>query len=308
MAMLAKFIKSIEDTFHCHISFNDNSEDFARALALEHKRSFHSNSFCRLLGLADEKLYARCIECDLSMSYEKLRIAKHRCIRKYCHAGVLELVFPLYKDGLVAGLMFAGPFRLKTDMAMKGGSSTIEQRSSVLSDVWRRRALKLPAVDGSLLERLENIGILLGHEMERMLESSDFGDRSGKRPERIKRFFDHSFRKTVSLPDLAAHLDLSVPRASQLLRKYFSCGFPDILNAHRLDYAARKILNSKMPVVGIAKFVGYSSPTYFHRVFKRHYGMTPEQMREAGKAKLTLLSSVYGTASEEFYEGLSDQR
>jgi len=302
--MILDCVKAYEETFHCEICFNDLSGELARALGMEHGRMFHSNRFCRSMELKDRAFYERCLECELSMCQAAIKVGAGAPLRKLCHAGILELAFPVRKSGELACVMFAGPFR----MSQPPGSYSLSVRQDLaqLPKGGAKTRDGLPEASPELIGRAETLGCLLSSEIERLLEREYEADLQGKRPERIKRFFDHSFRRPIGIADLAKELKLSVPRTSQVLRSLFKRGFPEILNAHRLDCAARRLRGSKLSAIAVAKFVGYSSPNYFHRVFKRRFGVTPEEMRSLALPELNELSEIYGLPASEFKDRVGD--
>ncbi len=298
-------IEAIERSFGCSICFSDGKDSLARALPLEHWRSFHSNKLCRRLEMSGEKVYSQCLEADLKMAYAMAQGSGAKAMRKLCHAGVVELAIPIRANGELAGIMFAGPFR--PDKALKAAMS-IEQSPSELPPRMRRIRDALPEAGAEKLESLEALCLLLAEEIGRTLEETEQAGESMARRSRIKRFFDHSFRRRISIGDLAEALKLSVSRTSQLLKSELGCGFPDALNAHRLDCAARRLIASQRPATEIARFVGYSSPNYFHRAFRRAYGTTPEEMRRNGRIEeLALLRSIYKLESSELSESIAPE-
>jgi AraC family transcriptional regulator len=53
----------------------------------------------------------------------------------------------------------------------------------------------------------------------------------------------------------------------------------------RVDYARRKIANSREPLVEIALSAGFADQTHFTRTFKRVTGMTPMEFRRTFTAR-----------------------
>ncbi len=46
-----------------------------------------------------------------------------------------------------------------------------------------------------------------------------------------------------------------------------------------MDMARRLILNSRMKIYEIAEKCGYSNPAYFIKIFKAHFGVSPQGCR-----------------------------
>ena len=49
----------------------------------------------------------------------------------------------------------------------------------------------------------------------------------------------------------------------------------------RLTQAAYLLTTTKLAVEDIVAAVGYDNNSYFHRIFKERYGMTPKKYRDA---------------------------
>ena len=64
-----------------------------------------------------------------------------------------------------------------------------------------------------------------------------------------------------------------------LFKKQVGRSFHDYLNRRRL-YRARMLLEQTTDsVLTIATRVGFNNVTYFNRLFKEYYGMSPSQLR-----------------------------
>ena len=56
-------------------------------------------------------------------------------------------------------------------------------------------------------------------------------------------------------------------------------GFIDYLNDYRLTMAGRLLKSSDSPVLEIAAQSGFDNLSYFNRIFKRKYGISPGKWR-----------------------------
>lgn len=98
---------------------------------------------------------------------------------------------------------------------------------------------------------------------------------------RIQRYIAQNFsRYDLSLTMLSDHFGLSPGHLGRVFRDLTMTSIVDYIGEFRLSRACEQLANGKEPIRNIARQVGYTSSSYFDRVFKRVYGMTPGQYRE----------------------------
>ena len=96
----------------------------------------------------------------------------------------------------------------------------------------------------------------------------------------------HEFSdKDISLKTLAAKLNMHPSYLGNIFHQQTGFYFNDYLNDERLKYAAGLLENSDMKLKDIVDKAGFSSQTYFNRLFKRRYGAPPNAYRRELRAK-----------------------
>lgn len=94
----------------------------------------------------------------------------------------------------------------------------------------------------------------------------------------------NEFNRDLTLEELAERVFLSPNYLSILFKKEMNIGLNKYLNNFRLEKACSLLLNSNMKVIDIAKYIGFDNPSYFNRLFKNNFGMTPSIYREERRA------------------------
>lgn len=97
---------------------------------------------------------------------------------------------------------------------------------------------------------------------------------------RVKHFIDQNFNAPISLKDAAVFAGISSSYLSRQFHHEYGIGFSAYLTARRLESARHLLHNSSMQIGEIAAMCGFSSVSYFIRVFRQHYGTTPKQHTE----------------------------
>ncbi len=85
--------------------------------------------------------------------------------------------------------------------------------------------------------------------------------------------------KTATLEELSAIVKQPPYYVSKLIRKHAGYTFKQLLKARRLNQAAFLLTTTTLAVEDIIAAVGYDNTSYFHRIFKEYYAMTPKAYR-----------------------------
>ena len=84
----------------------------------------------------------------------------------------------------------------------------------------------------------------------------------------------------VSLDSISDILNINSSYFSMLFKKSFGANFVDYLTDLRISAAKELLADPFLAAAEIANMVGYESPNYFTRVFKKTTGMTPTEYRK----------------------------
>ena len=107
---------------------------------------------------------------------------------------------------------------------------------------------------------------------------------AGGRPvdPRVRKVLDHISSDLAAdhdVPSLAREVTLSPSRLSHLFKQEVGEPVMGTVIRLRLNQAARLLEHTAYDVGSIAREVGFGSPYYFSRQFRRHFGMSPRQYR-----------------------------
>ena len=119
------------------------------------------------------------------------------------------------------------------------------------------------------------------YSMEQLLmtlESRDNDD--SKLIQQIKQLVDAEYGSDLSLSDVADKVHLSPAYVSYIFKKETGQTLIKYITDIRMERARKLLEEGHMKVLQIAKVCGYENPSYFNRMFKSYYGVTPKQYRE----------------------------
>lgn len=94
--------------------------------------------------------------------------------------------------------------------------------------------------------------------------------------------------KTATLTELCVKLHLPMHVLSKMIKKNTGFNFKELLQRKRLNKAVELMCETDLPISDIIAAVGYENGSYFHRVFREKYHVTPRTFREINRKRETV--------------------
>lgn len=160
--------------------------------------------------------------------------------------------------------------------------------NSVISTIQKNGALDLesglqlypPAVDG--FESIEELKAVF-YEAFDAIRARLVEKRSMKQDDLIRKINDlikqNYADMNLCLNEIARTLDMSPVYISRIYKQQTMTAIVDAINQVRLDIAKEHLERTDWSIVDIAEKSGYASSSYFHRLFKKSFGVTPADYR-----------------------------
>lgn len=98
--------------------------------------------------------------------------------------------------------------------------------------------------------------------------------------QKVKRIIQNQYSDDLSLEYLAHSVGLAPSYLSYVFKRETGENLVKYLTDYRLHMAKQMLDDHKLKIVQIGKQCGYENQSYFNRLFKNAYGMTPKQYRE----------------------------
>ena len=134
-------------------------------------------------------------------------------------------------------------------------------------------------VDGYILE--QSVKLLLCYLCSIPMEEAQFTGEDTYN-ENIKKKIVKYIRSSYSsatLTETAQMLGLSSPYLSRWICRHFGVSFKELLMRERFAVAADLLRTTALPIGDIIVHIGYENSSYFHKEFKKRFGMTPKSYR-----------------------------
>lgn len=237
----------------------------------------YSAPFCHTIRSTSSGLTA-CKECD-RLAYCRAS-ASEKTLIYHCHAGLTEMIIPIFGYSSVLGYLMLGQFRswqltdsekeqLKKNWSALGLSSSDVllryEQMPLLTDVYVKSCACILQACASFVWTDECVLY--------------FGDPLGKQIEDyLRTHLDH--RHTI--PELTELFHVGKTSLCHALKNSTGKTFSQLLQYLRIE-EAKKLLseNPSMQICEISRLVGIDDYNYFTKVFRRETGITPSQYRQS---------------------------
>ena len=245
-------------------SFVDCTESF-RTVS---RRDKAEDEFCHKIN-ATAIGSERC-KCSDRELIERCR-RENRAVSHLCHAGVLDTAVPVKKDGITVGTILIG--RVRTDESIDDIIRRVSWLDASKEEI-KRRYEKLSYFPKDRLESLINLISNLIFDSAIRIEQDNITDMA---VEYIKNNLDGH----LSVDVLCQKLFISKNKLYREFHNAFNTTVNDYISNKRIEKAKELLRNSDKTSREIAENVGIPNYTYFHKLFKRLVGTTPNVYRRS---------------------------
>ncbi len=234
-------------------------------------RAWHGGALCR--QVKSGPYASRCESFEITeLRPDLIELAESGGRVHQCHAGLTEWVFPLVEKGKPHAVLFAGQ-RRAVDW-----SPELVQAASPLA--LPKAAPVAEYMATHYLEALRQLGerLLSIIRTGPQLELNQYGEET--RRHKILYYIDRHHQKPLRISDLAKVLHLSPSRVAHVVREETGSTWSALLKQARLKTACALLRKSDKDLAQIAYLSGFSDQSQFHKVFRRHFSVSPGQYRK----------------------------
>lgn len=229
------------------------------------------NDYCRAIQ-AKCQGKSMCKNSDkklLSLCRESKKAEMH-----ICHAGLVDIAVPILYEDSIIGYIILG------QMKNSGDFSAVEDRVKKLgleSAEMKRYYSELSFFDSEKIKSVETISVMMTKYLllENMLKP-DFN----LNIKRVTDFINENLDKNLNISYISKSVNISKSVLYRNFHSCFNCTLSEYINKVRVKRAEKLLKESEMSIEDVARCVGFSSVSYFSRVFKEKKGISPLAFRK----------------------------
>ncbi|WP_167958755.1 AraC family transcriptional regulator [Anaerosporobacter faecicola] len=95
----------------------------------------------------------------------------------------------------------------------------------------------------------------------------------------ILKYIRENYTEQLTVKDMAEQLNFSEYHFMRFFKKYLGVTCIEYINNYRLDVAARKLCTTNHSIMEVALETGFNNISYFNKLFKEKYKLTPKEFR-----------------------------
>ena len=265
---LYEMISYLEYGTNLHIGvlfFNNYGNEMCH---LPEAHKIHSAKICESIKNISVKEYKRCFKCR-NLAIQKA-IKTKTAFGGLCINGVYEYTHPVIINDDLACIIYIGNILCDEENNSKL-NKWISREQSLLNTMER---------DFGLEKCMAVADIIEGH-IRILLEKYTYKNSDVKPLIRnIQDYINVNLEFDVNISQIAKLFHYNERYIGQLFKKETGETICEFINYQRLERAKLYLATTHDTVINIALKTGFNNVTYFNRVFKKLYGMTPTQYRK----------------------------
>lgn len=102
----------------------------------------------------------------------------------------------------------------------------------------------------------------------------------------IIKYMEANYMQKITIAEIAKEIGVSASHFMKYFKNTMGVSFVEYLNEYRLTMASKLLLSSNDSILEIAGATGFDNLSYFNRLFKKRFGMTPSSYKKMHSSAL----------------------
>ncbi len=225
----------------------------------------------------DEKRMELCHECDMTHSFQSRD--SHKTVKYTCHAGLCEVVAPVFCDDIIVAYLMIGKFRdaekeySSEDLIMQVADKYGMDKDKLIEAYNALPVYNKSYIDDAILILQSCISYIVGtSEVIRF-----------NRPiiaRLIAEYIDEHISEKITAEGLCDQFHVARHILYDIFDKNFNTTVQKYIADKRLELSKKLLVTTDKPLRQISDETGFSDYNYFINFFKKETGIPPLQYRK----------------------------
>ena len=238
---------SFLDTDFNYVALNWNSTDYCSLLQKQ-------GDLRNICNCSDYTLLNKCKQSKKTQSH-------------ICHAGLLDLAFPISKNEIIVGYVLIG--RIKSKISPQNNPYTQFENVKYQLDMLYQ---KIPCFTTEKVESLLDL-------LSRILFQNAIDFEIDNYTNLIAEYIDNNLTEDLRLDTICSKFFISKNRLYEIFHNGFDCTVNEYIIKARIQKAISLLKDTKKTIFEISESVGIRNYTYFCKLFKKEVGITATEFR-----------------------------
>lgn len=208
------------------------------------------------------------------MEYENILFKKELLISGEYDLCAKNFIIPLIEGNIPSATFFTSVLHYYNDVA-----NCINEIDILCSEQQEGYQLLLKSV----LFRL--IYIIISHK-ETIEITSTIQTKSLEKLKYTLKYVEEHYSEHITIEEMAKLTFYSKSHFMKFFKSHIGTGFIDYLNNYRLMMSEQMLKTSDLSVIEIAQLNGFDNISYFNRIFKKKYNLSPSKLRKNAKKQV----------------------
>jgi len=232
------------------------------------------NAFCDIM----QKNELSTKQCQVS-NYNSFQACKKtgELIIYQCHAGLIEATAPIKERGIIIGyIMFGQITDIKDKEILLANICNRFQISNLDSEKWHTaiRKIKYKSID-----QIRASAKILEACTYYVLLNELVSIRNERIIDKLNTYIEENLNKEITSQIISKKLNISRTKLYETTQIYLGMGIAEYVKSKRMAKAKSMLKNSEASVAEISEMIGFDDYTYFCKVFKKEFGLSPTKYR-----------------------------
>ena len=98
-------------------------------------------------------------------------------------------------------------------------------------------------------------------------------------------YINENYMNNITIDELAETVNLSKHYFMRFFKRYMGMTCIEYINDYRLNIASNLLLTTRVQITEVAASIGITNLSYFNRIFKKKFHMTPKEYRNSVQSR-----------------------